>query len=299
MKKWTLFSILVFLLLALPGCVLIETREPNPTPETFLEEELAAQAIGTAKAEKTQSASSVLPYAEISDGEQTYLAFWFTWNGETVFLPIAEFKSTEISLPSCQLDPETGIAIGELFSGWEIVQDECVLDEGALENALPTIKIPGHFNDGIETDGWNIIDMHGEYADNFADIVTFIIENDLLGSGDVFISLHRTEGPNGNSYSDIDAASTYTLPAEALQITFSGDQLEDFEGADDVVYALKRAFTWKIPAGFTDLNLSPGDENWFVLKIRETKAGNNQEEEYLSEAYIQIKGVGASVTPGN
>ena len=292
MKKWILISILVVLPLLLSVCTSAETIEPIPTPETFLEEELAAQDIATARAEKTQIASRILPYAEISDGERTYLAFWFIWNDETVFLPIAESTMADSGLLSCQLDSERGIAIGTLFSGWEFLQDECVVDEDALENALPIIKIAGHFEDGIETEGWNVIDLHGEHAENFADVVTFIIENDLLGSGDLFISLYRTDGPNGDSYSAVDTVPTYTLPAEALEISFSSDQLGNFEYVDDVVYALEREFTWNIPAGTGELNLLPGDENWFVLRIDESGLP-------LSVAHIQIKGVGASATPDN
>ena len=283
-------AIVIFLTVA--ACGSVEAVESDPTPETFFEEELAAQDIATARAEKTQIASRILPYAEISDGEQTFLAFWFTWNDETVFLPIAESTMADSGLLSCRLDPEREIAIGTLFSGWEFLQDECVVDEDALENALPIIKIAGHFEDGIETEGWNVIDLHGEHAENFADVVTFIIENDLLGSGDLFISLYRTDGPNGDSYSAVDTVPTYTLPAEALEISFSSDQLGNFEYVDDVVYALEREFTWKIPAGFRELNLSPGDENWFVLRIDESGLP-------LSAATIQIKGVGASATPDN
>ncbi len=45
---------------------------------------------------------------------------------------------------------DTGLVIGTLFSGLEILEDECVIDEKAPENAFPIIRIPGHFNDGIK-----------------------------------------------------------------------------------------------------------------------------------------------------
>ncbi len=118
----------------------------------------------------------------------------------------------------------------------------------------------------------------------------------MLGSGDLTISIYRTDGPNGDHIGDVSVVPTYSLPAETLQISFSIDQLENFEYVDDVLYALERQFTWEIPEGFINLNLSPGDDNWFVLEIREMKAGNDQDEEYLSEATIQIKGVGTSGT---
>jgi hypothetical protein len=175
-----------------------------------------------------------------------------------------------------------------------------VVDEKAPENAFPNIKIPGYFDDGIKIDpinkldavDWNVIDLNGEYAGNFAEIVTFIIENDLLGSGDLTISIHRTDSPNGDHYGDVGTVPTYTLPVEMLQITYSSDQLGTFEYVDDVVYDLEREFTWKIPEEYSDLNLSSGDDNWFVLKIDENGRS-------LSAAYIQIKGVGASATPDN
>ena len=207
MKKWILISILVVLLLSLSACMSADSIGPTPTPENpFLEEELAAQAIATAVAKKTQIASRVSPYAEISDGERTYLAFWFIWNDETVFLPIAKSAMVDSNLLSCRLDSERGIAIGTLFSGWEFLQDECVVDEDAPENAHPTIRVPGYFDDGIKINhgsesglvDWNIVDLNGEYAGNFAEVVTLIVENDLLGSGDLSISIHRTHGPNGN-----------------------------------------------------------------------------------------------------
>lgn len=310
MKKWTLFSVFV-LLFVLPACMPAETIEPRPTPRTIsleedlVAEELAAEAIATAITEKTQIASRVSPYVELSDDEQTFLAFWFKWNDETVFLPVAKGKIIIDNLPSCKLDSKTEIAIGELYSGLEFVQDQCVLAEKAPKNALPIIKIPGYFDNGLNLDhnseaeakDWNIIDLNGAYAENFVEIVTIVVENDLLGSGDLTISIYRTDGSTGDQSSDSYVIPTYMLTAESLQITFSNDQLENFEYVDDVVYALERAFTWKIPEGFSVLDLSPGDENWFVLRIRETKAGNALEEEYLRSAYIQIKDVCAPVLP--
>ena len=301
MKKCILISILIIHLLSLSACTSAETIKPAPTPENpYLEEELAAQAIATGSAKRTQSVPADLPYVEISNGKQKYLAFWFIWNDETVFLPIAESTMADSGLLSCQLDSEREIAIGKLFSGWEILQGECVVDEKAPENALPIIRIPGYFDDGIKIDhnnkldagDWNIIDLNGEYAGNFAEVVTLIIENDFFGSGDLIISLHRMDGPNGNLYESADTVPTYTLPVEMLQITFSSGQLANFEYVDDVVYALEREFTWNILAGTEELNLSPGDENWFVLKIEENGMP-------LSAAYIQIKGVGALTPPDN
>ena len=301
-------TLAIVLLLTVAACGSVDAVESDLTPDNaYLEEELAAEAISTTSAKKTQTPSTDLPYVEISNGKQTYLAFWFTWNDETVFLPIAESSLADSGLLSCQLGSKTDLAIGELFSGWEFFQDDCVVDEKASENALPVIRILGYFDDGIKLDhsdeldagDWNIIDLNGEYAESFTDVATFIVENDLLGSGDLTISIYRTDGPNGDPYGDESVIPTYSLLAETLQISFSTDQLGTFEYVDDVLYALEREFTWKIPAGFRDLNLSPGDDNWFFLKIREMKAGNNQEEEYLVEAYIQIKGVGASATPDN
>ena len=293
MKKWTLLSIVVIILLALPSCIPAETTKTPEKPsleEEMTEEERAAESIATTKAEKTQSASTVSNYAEISDDEQAYLAFWFTWNDETVFLPIAKGKITGMSLAACQSSPNTTLAIGKLFSGQKISGDECVPDEQAPDNAMPVIKIPGYFEDGVKADELNIIDLHGDYAESFSDIVTFIIENDLLGSGDLTISLHRTDGFNGSSFSDEENMPIYTLPAEALQVTFSSEQLANLEYADDVVYALERAFTWKIPAGNSYLVLSPGDDNWFVLEINES--GREP-----TKTFIQIIGVGVSKNP--
>jgi len=304
MKKWSLFSISALLLFTAPACAPVETVEPTPTPrvisleEELAEEERAAEFIATAQAEKTQIASRVSPYVEISAGNQKYLAFWFSWNDETVLLPIAESTMTDSGLLSCQLDLGTGFAIGKLFSGLEILEDECVADETAPQNAPPIIRIPGYFDDGIklddssdaETRDWNIINLNGEYAENFAEIATFIVENDLLGSGDLTISIYRIDDPNSELLGDAHVVPTYTLPAEALQITFSVDQLENFEYVDDVVYALEREFTWKIPAGFNVLDLSPGDENWFVLII-------NESDREPGKAYFQVKGVSVPASP--
>lgn len=300
MSKRTLFSLIPVLLFVLPTCLSTAAVEPDPTPENpYLEEELAAKAIATAKAEKTQIASRVSPYAEISNEELTYLAFWFTWSDETVFLPIAESVMVNSGLASCQLEPGTKIAIGEVFSGPKFEQSKCVDDEKAPENAFPIIRIPGYFDEGIEIGSLNVIDLQGGYAENLSDVVTVIIENDLLGSDDVTLSIHRTDGLGSNPYEDEDAIPTYTLPAEVLQITFSDDHLGEFEHADDVVYALEREFTWKVPAGYSDLNLSLGDENWFFLEIKEMQGGNHQDTEHLSGAYIQVRGVGISVHPGD
>jgi len=57
------------------------------------------------------------------------------------------------------------------------------------------------------------------------------------------------------------------------------------EYVDDLIYAMEREFTWKIPSGYPELKLGPGDENWFVLTIDEVGG-------QLSKANIQIKGVG-------
>ena len=287
MKKHICLFITAFLILALTACTL---ASPAPTPDTFLEEELAEQAFATAKAKKTQRASRISPYAEISDEEQTYLAFWFNWNNETVFLPIAKSRISESKLASCQFGPETALAIGELVSGQRIVESNCVPDEQALENAAPTIKIPGYFEDSLQTDELNIIDLGNEPAGNLSEVVTIIIENDLLGSGDLTLSLQRTDGPNGEPADEIETAQTYSLPAEMLQMKFSDEQLGEFEHADDVVYELRRAFTWKILERLDELSLSAGDENWFVLII-------DEDDRELETAYIQIKGVGEAGTP--
>lgn len=119
----------------------------------------------------------------------------------------------------------------------------------------------------------------------------------MLGSGDLTLSLYKADGPGGEQSGDAHVVPSYALPAEALHVTFQSDQLTNFEYVDDAVYALERAFTWKIPAGFDVLDLSPGDENWFVIKIRETNFGNGQEGERVGSAYIQIIGVGAPSPP--
>jgi len=268
--------------------------------EELAEEERAAEAIATIRAEKTQIASRASPYVKLSNNEESYLAFWFHWNDETVFLPLNEVRSSELELVSCQLEPETEILPGKLLSGWEVLQDTCMVDRGAQENAPPIIRIPRYFNDGIgimqsnepSEINWDIIDLQGEYAENLAEVVKLIVENDQLGSGDLTISIYRSEGPNGEQPDNTHVIPTFVLPAEALQITFSSDRLENFEYAEDVAYALEHEFTWNIPTGFSVLDLSPGDENWFVLKIKETKAGDAQEE-HLGSIYIQVKNVGA------
>jgi hypothetical protein len=292
------------LLILLPACASVDAKtEPSPTPrvmsleEELAEEERAAEAIATTRAEKTQIASRVSPYVKISNEEETYLAFWFQWNDETVFLPLNEVRSSELELVSCQLEPETEILAGKLLSGWEVLQDTCTMDEGAVENASPIIRIPRYFNDGVKISSvsdeinWNNIDLQGEYAENLADVITLIVENDLLGSGDLTISIYRSDGPNGKQPGDAHVVPTFMLPAEALQIAFPSNRLENFEYAEDVTYALEREFTWNIPTGFNVLDLSPGSENWFVLKIKETIAGDAQEE-HLGNIYIQVKGVG-------
>jgi hypothetical protein len=303
MQKCTLYLIIIIILLSLPACYPVKTVEPTPIrrvlshEEEYAAEELAAEIIATASAKKTQTASITSPYIEISNERKNYLAFWFTWNDETVFLPLAESTMADSDLLSCQLNSETRIAIGELISGWKFVQDKCLVDETAPQNASPIVRIPGYFDYGIKFDGnddaetriWNIIDLNGEYVENFADIVTFVIENDLLGSSDLTLNLHRTDGPNGEPSDSTHVIPSYYLPAEALQISFSNDQLGNFEYVDDMLYALKREFTWKIPVGISDLYLSPGDENWFVLRI-------NENEEMSGSAYIQIIEVGTSDT---
>ena len=128
------------------------------------------------------------------------------------------------------------------------------------------------------------------YAENLTDVVTFIIENDLLGSGDLTLSIHRTDGPGGEPSGEVGIVPTYTLPMEALQMTFSSDQLNDFEIAGDVHYFLKRKFTWEIPAGYDELNFSSGEENWFLLKLDE---GGMEP----TKVYLQVKGVGKLASP--
>lgn len=311
MNKSKLFSILILALIMLPACAPMETTEAVPTPkvlsleEELAEEELGAQAIATAYAKKTQIASRVSPYVKLSNGEQRYLAFWFLWNDETIFLPLNEILSTDPELVTCRLDRNIALSAGKLVSGSKLVDAKCVMDERAQENAVPIIRIPRYFEDGLQVvqsnepdiEEWNVINLNGEHAGNFADIVAFVIENDLFGSGDLTLSLYRTDGPNDVPSGNVHVVPTYVLPAEALQMTFSSEQMGNFEAAGDIVFALERAFTWKIPAGFSVLDLSPGDENWFVLKVREMKAGDNQIKEYLGNAYIQIKGVGTSAVP--
>jgi len=298
-KKRILFLLLVFLFLSLPACVPVEMTEPTVTHvNPDLEEELAEQAIATAYARRTQIASRVSPYIKLSNGEQRYLAFWFNWNDEIVLLPLNEFIAPDSGLITCRLESGTEIVSGKLYTGLRLEDDKCVTDEKAAENAPPLIKIPRYFEDGVDTQNLNVIDLNGKHAENLADMLTIIVENDLLGSGDLTLSIRRQDGPGGELFGNEGAVPTYMLPQEALQLSFPTDQLGDFEYADDVVYALEREFTWEIPDGFSDLNLSPGDENWFVLTIREMKAGDNIEEEHLNRAYIQVKGVGTSATPG-
>lgn len=300
MKKQNLFLLSVFLFLSLPACVPVEMTEPTATHiDSELEEELAEQAVATAYAKKTQLASRVSPYVKLSNGKQRYLAFWFTWNGETVLLPLDEFIAPESGLITCRLESGTEIVSGRLYTGLMLEDDKCLKDEQAAENAIPLIKIPQYFKDGIDTQNLNVINLNGRYAEKLADILTIVVENDLLGSGDLTLSIHRTDGPNGIPFGEVSTVPSYTLPEESLQVSFLTDQVGNFEDGRDVVYELEREFTWKIPDGLSDLNLAPGDENWFVLTIREMKAGKNLEEEYQSRAYIQVKGVGTSATPGN
>jgi len=305
MHRKILVFLAVILLLMLPACVPNDAVEPGPTPKVIsLEEDLAAEeaaadAIATVREEKTQAASRVSPYVKLSDGEKRYLAFWFTWNEETVLLPLANFIATDSGLLTCRIESETGTEAGKLYSGLLVDDDNCLVDEKAMENAPPLIKISRYFEDGVDTQSLNVIDLNGEYAENIADILTIIIKDDLLGSCDLSLSIHRTDRPGGEPFGNEDAVPTYVLPEKMLQISFSPDQMENFEDSRDVVYALEHKFTWKIPDGYNDLNLLSGDENWFVLTIREMKAGNNLEEEYQSQVYIQVKGVGTSVSSGN
>jgi len=284
-------TIALSILMLLTACA---PESSAPTPDTsYLEEELAAEAFATASSKNVQTVTKDLSYAEIARDDQTYLAFWFMWNGETAFLPIAQSTSNDLDILSCMVDPNVEIAIGKVFSGLEFIEDECVVDVIATENLPPTIIIPRYFEDGIkiydntELDlaDWNVIDLNGEFAENFADVIKVIVKNDLIGSGDLVISIYRKDGPNGDLFSDANVIPTYTLPAEKLQIHFTADKLANLEYVDDVIYALEREFTWQIPAGYPELNLFPGDENWFVLKIEEV--GRQP-----SEALIQIKGVG-------
>ncbi|MBC8334400.1 MAG: hypothetical protein ISR59_12250 [Anaerolineales bacterium] len=287
----SLILLTINLLLVLSSCKPV-TIESTPD-QSYLEEELAAEAFATASSKEVQIAAKDLPYAEISRDGQAYLAFWFIWNEETVFIPVAHNKSEDIRFIICQVGPDPEIEIGKLFSGYKFIQDECVDDDKTLENASPIIKIPGYFDDGImiydgnELDGadWNVIDLNGEYAENLADAINFVIKNDLTGSGDLVISIYRKDGPSGDLYSDDDNPPTFTLPVERLQISFTKDLLADLEYVDDLLYALEREFTWNISAGYPELKLGPGDENWFVLTIDEVGG-------QFSKANIQIKGVG-------
>ncbi len=276
----------IFTLFACAPIEMTETAYP-PTKmsleEELAEEERAAEFIATKRAEKIQPASIVTSYVEVSNGEQTYLAFWFPWNNEQVLLPLNEIHAPGLDLVSCQLDPDVEISSGVLVSGVNVSKTECMLDEGAQENAPAIIEVRGFFNNGLSTEKINVIDLNGEYAENLADILAFIIKNDLLGSGDMTLALHPADGPDGD-YSDDPEALTYTLPAESLQVTFTDAEIGDFEYADDLVYALERKFTWKIPSGHEALHLSAGDENWFVLVISE----NGTEE---AKVYLQIMGV--------
>ncbi len=287
-------TIVLLSLFTLPACEPVEIGEIISTPtkmsleEELAEEERAAEFIATARAEKTLAASWVSPYVEISNEGQSYLAFWFPWNDEHVLLPINEIHATDLDLLICQLDSEPDISAGVLIPGMKVSENDCVLDKGALKNAPPIIEIPGYFNDGLNTEEVNIIDQNGEYAENLADILTFVIKNDLLGSGDLTLNLYPVDGPNGE-YRDDSETITYTLPAQALQVTFTDEQIANFEYVEDAIYALGRKFTWQIPPGHEDLDLSVGDENWFVLVITES----GQESMIV---YIQIKGVGSPKT---
>ena len=287
----SLILLTINLLLVLSSCKPV-TIESTPD-QSYLEEELAAEAFATASSKEVQIAAKDLPYAEISRDDQTYLAFWFIWNEETVFFPVAQNKSEDSSFLTCQTGPDPEIEIGKLFSGYKFVQDECGVDDKAQENAPPIIKIPGYFDDGIKFyddnvlagADWNVIDLNGEYAENLADAIIFVIKNDLTGSGDLVISIYRKDGPSGDLSNDVDNPPIYTLPAEKLEIFFPDDQLADLEYVDDLIYAMEREFTWKIPSGYPELKLGSGDENWFVLTIDEVGG-------QLSKANIQIKGVG-------
>ena len=110
------------------------------TPDlSYLEEELAAAAITTASSKEVETIMTDLPYSEISWDSQTYLAFWFIWNEETLFLPIAQSKSDDINFLSCQADSGMEIEIGKIFSGLKFVQNECVLDKKIMENKASII----------------------------------------------------------------------------------------------------------------------------------------------------------------
>jgi hypothetical protein len=282
----------LLVLFTLTACARAEIPKTVSTPtkrsleEELAEEERAAEYIATKRAEKTQVASRVPPYVRVSNGEGSYLAFRFSWGDEHVLLPINEFYAPDLDLVTCQLDSGSEISPGILISGVNVSKNECVPDNGALENAVPVIKIPGYFNEGLNTEEINVIDLNGEYAENLADVLTFVIKNDLLGSGDLTVSLYPTDGPNGDYNDDPDSALTYTLPADTLQVSFTEEQMANFEYAEDPVYALEKKFTWKIPPGYETLNLSAGNENWFVLVFSENGS-------VPTNVYIHIKGVGA------
>lgn len=59
---------------------------------------------------------------------------------------------------------------------------------------------------------------------NFADVVTFIVENDLLASGDLAISIYKLDSPNGEWSDDAHVIPTFLLPVEELQVTFSSER---------------------------------------------------------------------------
>jgi hypothetical protein len=281
-------TIILLAVTSLPACAPLPAPTKMSLEDEYAEEERAAESIATARAEETQvTAIRVSPYVEVSNQESNFLAFWFPWNNEHVLLPINEIRASDLDLVICQLDSDTEISSGILISGVKVSKEACILDEQARENASPIIEIPAYFDDGLSTEEINVIDLSGEYAENLADLLTLVIKNDLLGSGDLTLSLYPVDGPSGG-YADDPDAITYTLPAEALQVVFTDEQMENFEYLDELVYALEGRFTWKIPPGYENLDLSTGDENWFVLAIRE----NGRQ---LDKAYLQIKGVGASI----
>lgn len=281
-------TIILLAVISLPACAPLPAPTQMSLEDEYAEEERAAESIATARAEETQvTAIRVSPYVEVSNQESNFLAFWFSWNDEHLLLPINEIRAPDLDLVTCQLDSDTEISSGILISGVKVSKEACILDEQARENASPIIEIPAYFDDGLSTEEINVIDLSGEYAENLADLLTLVIKNDLLGSGDLTLSLYPVDGPAGG-YADDPDSITYTLPAEALQVVFTDEQMENFEYVEDLVHALERRFTWIIPPGYENLDLSTGDENWFVLVIRE----NGRQ---LDKAYIQIKGVGASI----
>ncbi|MEW5829901.1 MAG: hypothetical protein AB1846_13495 [Chloroflexota bacterium] len=282
------------LFFASPACAPSATSQPSPTPDTYLAEELAYQAIATAKAKKTEIASRDLHYAGLSGGNRTTLAFWFEWNGETLLLPLSGINAANTDLVVCRMESDAGMVIGRLVPGFEIEQGLCAADEAAAGNALPLVKIPGYFEDGIETvpDGRNVIDLDGEFAGNLAEVITFVVQNDLLGSGDLTLTLRRAACLEGQANA-LEADAAYFLPAGKLQLTFPDDRLENFEYVEDAVHALEREFTWSLPEGLEGLDLSAGDDNWFLLRIVEMDPENEQEE-HIIEACIQVTGVGVA-----